>query len=82
MPKYKVGNKFKVVYSETDSQSLNINTVHTIVKVLPITESNNIHHYATDTGWYLEEGETDNTLLVGGISKLLAVLMKIEEPDT
>lgn len=82
MPKYKVGDKFKVVYSETITQALNVDTVHTLVKVMPITESNNIQHYVSDTEWNLEEGKTDNTLLVGGISRLLAVLSKIEEPDT
>ena len=82
MSKYKVGDRFKVVYSESITQSLNTDTVHTLVKVIPLTESENIQFYATDTGWFLEEGETDNTLLVGGISQLLAVLSKIEEPDT
>lgn len=82
MSKYKVGDKFKVVYSETVSQALNVDTVHTLVKVIPLTEANNIQQYATDTEWYLEEGKTDNILLIGGISRLLAVLSKIEEPDT
>lgn len=82
MPKYKVGDKFKVVYSETISQALDIDTVHTLVKVIPPTETINILHYASDTEWFLEEGETDNTLLVEGITHILAVLSKIEEPDT
>lgn len=82
MPKYKVGDKFKVVYSETYSESLNEDTVHTLVDVMPLTETNNIQFYTSDTEWYLVEGETDNTLLVGGITHILAVLSKIEEPDT
>lgn len=82
MPKYKVGDKFKVVYSESITQDLNVDTVHTLVKVMPITESNNIQFYSSDTEWYLEEGKTDNILLVGGVPRLLAVLSKIEEPDT
>lgn len=82
MHKFKVGDKFKVVYSESSTQDLNTDTVHTLVKVLPLTETKYIQFYVSDTDWFLEEGETDNTLLVGGISKLLAVLSKIEEPDT
>lgn len=82
MPKYNVGDKFKVVYSETISQALDIDTVHTLVKVIPPTETINILRYASDTEWFLEEGETDNTLLVKGITHILAVLSKIEEPDT
>ena len=82
MPKYKVGDKFKVVYSESVTQALNVDTVHTLVKVIPLTETNNFQHYVSDTEWFLEEGETDNILLVGGVSRLLAVLSKIEEPDT
>ena len=82
MPKYKVGDKFKVIYSESITQALNVDTVHTLVKVMPLTETNNIQHYTSDTEWFLEEGKTDNTLIVGGISHLLAILSKIEEPDT
>lgn len=82
MPKYKVGDKFKVVYSETISQALDIDTVHTLVKVIPPNETINILHYAADTEWFLTEGKTDNTLLVEGVSHILAVLSKIEEPDT
>lgn len=80
--KYKVGDKFKVLHSETTSQDLNVDTVHTIVDVMTLHKSNNIQFYATDTGWFLEEGETDNTLLVSGMFSILAVLSKIEEPDT
>lgn len=82
MSKYKVGDKFKVVHSETTSQSLNVGTVHTLVEVMPLTKSNNVQFYVSDTEWYLDEGETDNTLLVSGMFSILAVLSKIEEPDT
>lgn len=82
MSKYKVGDKFKVIYSETNSESLNEDTVHTLVDVMPLTKSNNIQFYVSDTEWYLEEGYTDNTLLVRGMFHVLAVLSKIEEPDT
>lgn len=82
MSKYKVGDRFKVVYSETTSQALNIDTVHTLVDVMHLTKTINTQIYATDTGWYLEEGKTDNTLIIGGMFHTLAVLSKIEEPDT
>lgn len=82
MPKYKVGDKFKVVHSESTSQDLNIDTIHTLVDVMPLTKPNNIQFYATDTGWFLKEGKTDNTLLVEDMFSILAVLSKIEEPDT
>ena len=82
MSKYRAGDKFKVVHSETNSQFLNVGTVHTLEEAMPLTKSNNIQFYGTDTGWYLEEGETDTTLLVRGMFHVLAVLNKIEEPDT
>ena len=82
MSKYRAGDKFKVVHSETNSQFLNVGTVHTLEEAMPLTKSNNIQFYGTDTGLFLDEGGTDNILLVRGMFHVLAVLSKIEEPDT
>ena len=83
MLKFKVGDKFKVVYSASNSQDLTLDTVHTLVDVVSLTENNSVQFYATDTGWYIEEDfHIENRVIIGGIDRVIAVLDKIEEPDT
>lgn len=85
MPKFKVGDKFKVVDSNSFSEELQNGEIHVLTKVLPLTSADTTQFYTSEEAswqWYLEETEVHNQLIVVGIDKILAVLNKIEKPDT
>lgn len=82
MPKFKVGDKFKVVYSSSISDNIVENSIHKIVSSNSPDRLHSAQYYQSNTHWYLEETTIDNQLIISGSDRVIAVLIKIEEPDT
>lgn len=86
MPKYKVGDKFKVVDSSSSSEGLQEGKIHVITEALPLASEDEPTQFyeskAASWQWYLEEAKVHNQLTVRGLTRIFAVLRKIEEPDT
>ena len=82
MPKYKVGDKFVVVHSNSQSSELDEGRIHTIEELCTTTAEQLSPYYLSDSGWYLEDTHVDNRVIISGSDRVFAALDKIEEPDT
>lgn len=84
MSKFKVGDKFKVVDSDSSSEDLQLGKIHVIAQILPVSSREPTQFYESSYPWQwnLEETEVPNQLIVGGLTRIFAVLRKVEEPDT
>lgn len=84
MPKYKVGDRFKVVESDANADDLQVGKILVLAQILPVSSREPTQFYGSSYPWQwnLEETEIPNQLIVVGLSRILAVLSKIEEPDT
>lgn len=83
MHRFKVGDKFVVVDSNSNSSELDVGRVHTIEELCTVTAQQLVPHYFSDSGWYLEESiHIENRVIIRGTDRVFAVIDKIEEPDT
>lgn len=84
MPKFKVGDKFKVVESDANADDLQVGKIHVLTQVFPVPSKKTTQFYESSYPgqWNLEETEVHNQMIIGGLTRILAVLRKVEEPDT
>lgn len=82
MHKFKVGDKFVVVHSNSNNSELDEGRIHTIEELYITTVDQLFPYYLSDSGWYLEDTYVDNRVIISGSDQVFAVLNKIEEPDT
>lgn len=82
MHKFKVGDKFVVVHSNSNSSELDEGRIHTIEELCTMTAVQSFPYYLSDSGWYLEDTNIDNRVIISGSDRIFAVLNKVEEPDT
>lgn len=83
MHKFKVGDKFVVVHSNSNNSELDEGRIHTIEELCTTTSADQLFpYYLSDSGWYLEDTYVDNRIIISGSDQVFAVLIKVEEPDT
>lgn len=82
MHKFKVGDKFVVVHSNSNNPELDVGKVHSVEELCTITAEQLFPYYLSDSGWYLEDSYVDNRVIISGTVQVFAVLDKVVEPDT